>query len=62
MSTTTTPTFEVWQAKVDRYVGRVLGLSIHDLPDQPYYDWYEGGLSAAEAAREVIDAALNGDF
>ena len=58
----TTLTFESWQARVDRYVGRVLGLSIHDLPDQPYYDWYESGTSEKEAAREVIDAALNGEF
>jgi hypothetical protein len=57
-----TQTFEEWQATIDRYVGRVIGLSIHDLPDQPYRDWYDGEVTAKEAAREIVESALNGDF
>lgn len=57
-----TQTFEEWQATIDRYVGRVIGLSIHDLPDQPYRDWFDDEVTAKEAAREIVESALNGDF
>jgi hypothetical protein len=55
-------TFETWQTTVDRYVTGSIGLSIHDLPDQPYYDWWEDYVSAKTAARRVVRAALNGEL
>lgn len=54
--------FEKWIAAVDTHVEASLGLSIHDLVDRPYYGWFEDGYTPADAANEVIEGALNGEF
>jgi hypothetical protein len=59
---TTVKTFDQWIAAVDDHVENTLGLSISDLVDRPYYDWFENGYTPAEAAEEVIESALSGDF
>jgi len=50
---TATGTFEAWMCRVNQILERSLGLNSLDLPDQPYYDWFDGGTTPAEAAREV---------
>ena len=53
-------TFEGWMAEVDALVESSIGLSTRDLPDRPYYDWYEDYLSPKMVARKVIGSALSG--
>ena len=47
-------TFTAWMAKVDAEVSRQIGLSVHDLPDQPFRDWFDCEMTPAEAAGEVL--------
>jgi hypothetical protein len=50
----TTTAFETWMDKVDAVVVRTVGLSIHDLADQPFYDWFVDGITPAQAARMAL--------
>lgn len=44
-------TFKEWMEEVDRAIARtVLGVTSLDLADQPFRDWFDDGMSAAEAA------------
>jgi hypothetical protein len=42
--------FDSWMAAVDRAVQARGGLSVHDLADQPFADWYEDGITPKQAA------------
>lgn len=54
METTTRPTFEAWMIQVDLKVQARLGISVHDLPDCPFRDWYDSRVSPAKAAARAI--------
>lgn len=54
-------TFEAWLAKVDAAIRAKTGLTLRDLDDCPYADWYEDGVSPATAAKRAIKNA-GGDF
>jgi hypothetical protein len=47
--------FEKWMARVNRNVENVIGLSTDDLSDCAYYEWYDCGISSAEAARMALE-------
>lgn len=49
--------FEAWMAKVNAYVEKLAGLSADDLPDCCYRDWYDDGVSPANAARRALKCA-----
>ena len=49
--------YEDWKIAVDKAVSYALGLSVDDLPDCPFYDWYDDGMSPAAAARQAIQNA-----
>lgn len=49
-------TFESWLDAVNQVLD-VIGLSIDDLPDCPYHDWFEDGMTAKRAAKEAIKLA-----
>jgi hypothetical protein len=53
--------FDEWMQDVDDAVQAKVGLSIHDLEDQPFTDWYEDGVTAASAARRALQYS-GGDF
>jgi hypothetical protein len=53
--------FHKWMRMVDRAVGNKVGLSAFDLPDCPFADWHEDGLSPQHAARRAIQSA-NGEL
>lgn len=53
-------TFEEWMKAVDAHCVAQLGLSVHDLPDCCFADWYEDGIGPKSAARKAIRMA-NGD-
>ena len=46
--------FGKWFDRVDAIVSARAGLGADDLPDQPYYDWFESGMTPKEAAQAVL--------
>jgi len=47
-------TFEQWFRKVNIAVEKLCGMSVEDLPDCPYMDWFEDGMTPTSAARKAI--------
>ena len=47
--------FDAWLARVDAHISRLSGLGHEDVADQPWYDWWEDGLSPAEAAENALE-------
>lgn len=56
-----TMTFDAWMYAVDRFCEAQSGVSVHDLVDCPFADWYADGTSAASAARKAIRAEMGED-
>ena len=54
MSTTADKNFRIWLAKVDAVIGRICGLSHSDLADQCWRDWFEDGVTPAQAAKRCL--------
>lgn len=61
--------FARWKAEVNVCVMAQGGVFTDDLPDMPYYDWFEDGCSPQEAAEMALeesgfppDLAEEGDF
>ena len=52
-------TLEQWLAKVNLAVEHLSGMSMHDLADCPYMDWYKKGMTPETAARKAISNANN---
>ena len=48
-------TFAQWKVEVNAHVMARAGLFADDLPDVPYYDWFEDGISPQEAAEMVLE-------
>lgn len=46
--------FQAWMRAVDSAVQAEVGLSVHDLADANFRDWYEDGVSPSEAAVDVL--------
>jgi hypothetical protein len=53
--------FKKWMSAVDIAVGGRAFVSVYDLPDQPYRDWFEDEMSPDEAAVAVLADAGYGD-
>lgn len=49
--------FDSWLGAVDRIVNERTGVSVHDLPDMPFRDWFDDGVSAKQAAARAILSA-----
>lgn len=49
--------FDGWMEDVDNAVEALAGVSVHDLPDCCYRDWFDEGLSPREAARLALQNA-----
>lgn len=54
-NTTPTPSFDQWLQAVDLAVSAIAGVSVHDLADQPFRDWYDDEMSPQEAARTMLE-------
>jgi hypothetical protein len=52
-------TFDQWMRDVDQAVSRLAYLSVYDLTDQPFADWFEAGVRPLTAAKRAI--RNNGD-
>lgn len=48
------PNYDAWMQEVDRACKAKSGLSIHDLEDCPFRDWYDAGVLPASAAARCI--------
>ena len=46
--------YEAWFRKVDQAIQRLAGVSALDLSDQPYWDWWEEGMTPTAAARSAL--------
>lgn len=57
MTTKTEAGFLAWYKKVDRLLVAKWLLGVDDLPDCPYRDWYEDGVTPARAAARAIKLA-----
>jgi hypothetical protein len=53
-------TFEQWLALVNTTVEEEVGLSISDLPDCPYRDWFDGAMGSRTAAARAINNVIPG--
>ena len=50
--------FEEWMKDVDAAVSARIGLSVHDLADCCFRDWYDAGVSAKSAASRAIKSSM----
>lgn len=46
--------FGQWLDKVDELIKKALNVSLHDLPDFNYRDWYDTKVKPATAAKRVV--------
>lgn len=53
-------TFEQWLAHVNTTVEEEVGLSISDLPDCSYRDWFDGAMGSRTAAARAINNVIPG--
>ena len=50
--------FNRWMWEIDALVSKALGgLGVYDLPDCPFYDWFDDGMTPKQAARKAIHIA-----
>jgi len=49
--------FKEWMAKVNLLLEKKTGMDSNDLPDCPYHDWFDVGMSVGGAARQAIKIA-----
>ena len=53
--------FEAWMRDVDAFAQSKYFVSVHDLPDCCFHDWYDDGMRPATAARLAVRAAYGDD-
>lgn len=49
------PSFDDWMHRVDAIVWRCVGMSVYDLPDCPFRDWYDDRLRPSRAASRAVE-------
>ena len=49
--------FEAWMARIDNLFWRFAGLSVHDMPDCQFMDWYEERIRPVYAVNHVLENA-----
>lgn len=59
MLTVEVTSFDKWMLDVDFELERAVSLCSGDLPDVPYYDWYERGIVASDAAEGAMERAID---
>lgn len=53
--------FDAWMARVDAACLKLCGVSVHDLDDCLFHDWYDDGDTAEQAARRAIRRSGHGE-
>ena len=51
------PSFNSWMARIDNLFWYFIGLSVHDMPDCPFMDWYEERIRPVFAVNHVLEFA-----
>ncbi len=54
--------FDLWMEEVDRILEKVAGLDTRDLPDAPYRDMFDDGLTPKEGANVTLCEAGYSDL
>ena len=54
-------TYDQFYHKLDWHCQSKILLSLSDLPDQPFMDWFENGYDVEEAWEEVVKNLANDD-
>lgn len=49
--------FRLWMRDVSRCIELNCGMTAMDLPDAPYWDWYDEGITVKTAAQRAITRA-----
>lgn len=49
--------FEAWMKRVDGFLEKEFLLDSKDLPDRPYWDEWQDGMTPVEAAKEALEYA-----
>ena len=52
--------FEAWLKELDEITYTETGLSYNDFPDQLFKDWFEDGLTPADAYYQLMEAEYPG--
>lgn len=47
--------FNQWMRQLDAAVLYRAGVSVHDLADQPFRDWFDEGIEPSQAAELILD-------
>lgn len=50
--------YQMWMTRLDEAIIGRLGLSVHDLPDQPFRDLFDDGYEIEEAAEEIVQDVM----
>jgi hypothetical protein len=50
-------TFAEWMLRVDTIFTHARGISVYDLPDCPFHDWYDARVRPIRAANRALRAA-----
>jgi hypothetical protein len=58
MSEHTELRFNEWMAVLDSHVWTKMGVSVHDLPDMSFRDWFDEGISPEQAVLLVAEAGF----
>ena len=54
--------YEQWMRDVDAEVIARTGMSVHDLADVAFRDWYDDGITPAKAAARAIRNEMSGEL
>lgn len=47
--------FDLWKKRAGRIVESMAMVSLDDLPDQPYRDYYDSGTTPRETAKKILE-------
>lgn len=54
--------FSTWMRLVDRKIQARAGVSVYDLADKPFREWYDDGMDPDEAVEEILEDEGFGDY
>ena len=54
--------FELWEANANKYMLEKYGVSIDDIPDMLWHDWFKDNVEFDEAVDMAIDKVNEGGY
>lgn len=52
--------YDEWKRAVNQTLHSDMGFSVHDYPELPIEEWYEEGITPAQAVERVINSEIGG--